>query len=245
MTGRAAKVPSNSKTVWELLRVRGLFKRHSVRDGASAIFRNLAPRTTGSDKPPTLTTATISAAPTAVPALAAATLVVTTTAPASAKPTSAPASAKPTTSPPSESRATSSAKKTAAPPSEPRATSSAKKTTTTAKGSRLPSVTRTDLVTTLPAPLLPDYDAKRAAKGKGDYRKRSSDRDDVIDVDRESKRALTRFASPPRRVSRSVFQDKTSPSSLFSTLVLSDDVVAPIDMKSSGEMMRQGLKVYL
>ncbi|KFK31245.1 hypothetical protein AALP_AA6G087400 [Arabis alpina] len=40
----------------------------------------------------------------------------------------------------------------------------------------------------------------------------------------------------------SVFLDKVFASSLLSTLVLNDDVVAPIDTKSSGEMMRQGLK---
>ncbi|KFK25673.1 hypothetical protein AALP_AA8G144600 [Arabis alpina] len=198
-------------------------------------FGNLAPWTTGSGKPPTPTSATTSAAPATVPAPAA-----PTTAPVSAKPTTAPASAKPTTAP-------ASAKLTTAPASELCTTSSAKKTTTTAKRSRLPSATMTDLVAALPALLPSDYDAKRVAKGKGhegDDRKRSSDRDDVIDVDRKSKRAQTRSASPPRRVSRSVFQDKSSASSLFSTLVLSDDVVAPIDTKSSGEMMRHGLKVY-
>ncbi|KFK29344.1 hypothetical protein AALP_AA7G121600 [Arabis alpina] len=115
----------------------------------------------------------------------------------------------------------------------------------TSKELRLPSVTGTDPVTPLPVPLPSDDDAKRAAKAKGhegDDRKRSSDRDDVTVVDRESKRARTRSASPPRHVSRSVFQDKASASSLFSTLVLNDDVVAPIDTKPSGEMMRQGLK---
>ncbi|KFK22428.1 hypothetical protein AALP_AAs56467U000200 [Arabis alpina] len=145
-------------------------------------FWNLAPRTTGSGKPPTPTTATTSAAPTAVPAPAE-----PTTALASATPTTAPASARPTTAP-------ASAKLTTVSASEPRDTSSAKKTTTTARGSRLPLVTRTELVAALPAlpaPLPSDYDAKRAAKGKGlegDDRKRSSDRDDVIDVNRESKR---------------------------------------------------------
>ncbi|KFK41055.1 hypothetical protein AALP_AA2G079500 [Arabis alpina] len=134
---------------------------------------------------------------------------------------------------------------TTAPASESRTTSSDKKTTTTAKGSRLPSVTRTDLVAGLPAFLPSDYDAKRAPKGKGhdgDDCKRLSDRDDLIDVDQESKWARTRSASPPRRVSRSVFQDKAFASSLFSTLVLSDDVVSPIDTKSYGEMMHHGLK---
>ncbi|KFK32311.1 hypothetical protein AALP_AA6G225700 [Arabis alpina] len=118
---------------------------------------------------------------------------------------------------------------TTVPSSGPRDTSSAKKTTTTAKGSRLPSVARIE----------------RAAKGKdheGDDRKISSDRDDVIDVDRASKKARARSASPPRRVSRSIFQDKASASSLFSTLVFHDDVVAPINTESSGDMMRQGLK---
>ncbi|KFK22227.1 hypothetical protein AALP_AAs59482U000300 [Arabis alpina] len=202
-------------------------------------FRNLAPSTTGSGKPPTPTTATTSVVPTAVPAptepTTAPASAMPTTAPASARPTIAPASAKPTTVP-------ASARPTTVPPSEPRDTSSAKKTTTTARGSHLPSVTRTELMAALPAPLPSDYDAKRAAKGKGDDRKRSSDRDDVINVDRESKRARARSASPLRRVSRSVFQDKASASSLFSTLVLSNDVVALIDTESSGEMMRQGLK---
>ncbi|KFK23858.1 hypothetical protein AALP_AAs39513U000100, partial [Arabis alpina] len=83
-----------------------------------------------------------------------------------------------------------------------------------------------------------------AAKGKGhagDDRKRSSDRDDVIDVDREPKRGRARSASPPRRVSSSVFESKASARSLFSTLVFDDDDVAPINTKSSGDMMRQGL----
>ncbi|KFK29493.1 hypothetical protein AALP_AA7G141500 [Arabis alpina] len=165
-------------------------------------FRNLAPRTTGSDKPPTPTTTTTSAATTAADYCA----------------------------------------------SEPRDTSSAKKTTTTARGSRLPSATRTELVAALPAlpdPLPSYHDAKKAAKGKGhegDDHKRSSDRDDVIDVDREPKKAWARSASPPRRVSRSVFQDKASASSLFSTLVFHNDVVSPINTESSGDMMRQGLK---
>ncbi|KFK22767.1 hypothetical protein AALP_AAs48002U000200 [Arabis alpina] len=196
-------------------------------------FRSLAPKTTGSGNPPTPTTVTTSTAPTPVPAPAK-----PTTAPASAKPTTTPASAKPTT-------VLASAKPTTALPSEPCNTSSAKKTTTTSKGSRHPSVTRAELVAALPAPLPSNYEAKRTAKGKGhegDDRKRSSDRDDVIDVDRESKRARTRFASPPRRVSKSLFQDKASASRFFSTLVLSDDVVAPIDTKSSREMMRHGLK---
>ncbi|KFK34588.1 hypothetical protein AALP_AA5G165400 [Arabis alpina] len=102
-------------------------------------FRNLAPRTKGTSKPPTPTTATTSATSTAVPA--------------PAKPTTAPASAMPTTA--------------------------------------------TELVAALPAPLPSDYDAKWAVKGKGyesDNRKRSSDKDDVIDVDRESKRAWARSA---------------------------------------------------
>ncbi|KFK29487.1 hypothetical protein AALP_AA7G140600 [Arabis alpina] len=119
--------------------------------------------------------------------------------------------------PPKPTTASASAKPTTTVPSEPCTTSSAKMTTTTAKGSRLPFVTRIDLVTALHALLPSDYDAKRAAKGKGhegDDRKRSSDTDD----------------------------DKTSASSLFSTLAFSDDVVALIHTKSSGEMMRQGLK---
>ncbi|KFK26143.1 hypothetical protein AALP_AA8G209100 [Arabis alpina] len=157
------------------------------------------------------------------------------------RPTTAPASAELTTVP-------TSGRPTIVPPSESRDTSSAKKTTTTAKGSRLPSVARTEVVAALPAlpaPLPSDYDAKRAAKGKGhegDDRKRSSDRDNVIDVDRVSKKARARSASPPRRMSRSVFQDKASASSLFSTLVFHDDDVAPINTESSGDMMRQGLR---
>ncbi|KFK35652.1 hypothetical protein AALP_AA4G019100 [Arabis alpina] len=173
-------------------------------------FKNLAPRTTGSCKPPTPTTATTSVASTTLPAPIAPAPAVPTTVLAPAKPTTAPASAKPTT-------ASACAKLTIALPSEPRTTSSAKMTTTTAKESRLSSVTRTDLVIALPAPRLSDYDAKRAAKGKGHEgynRKRLSDRDN----------------------------DKASASSHFSTLAFSDDVVAPIDTKSSGEMMRQGLK---
>ncbi|KFK23356.1 hypothetical protein AALP_AAs72921U000200 [Arabis alpina] len=199
-------------------------------------FRSLVPRTTGSGKPPTPTTATISVAPTAVPAQAE-----PTTAPAFATPTTAPASAKLTTVP-------ASGRPTTVPSSGICDTSSAKKTTTTAKGPRLLSVARTEVVAALPAlpaPLPSDYDAKRAAKGKGhegDDRKRSSDRDDVIDVDRVSKKARARSASPPRRVFRSVFQDKASVSSLFSTLVFHDDVVAPINTESSSDMMRQGLK---
>ncbi|KFK32460.1 hypothetical protein AALP_AA6G244600 [Arabis alpina] len=214
-------------------------------------FGNLAPRTTGSGKPPTPTTTTTSAAPTAVPAPAEPTTApasaTPTTVPASARATTAPASARPTTALASAKPTTvpASARPTTVPPSEPRDISSAKKTTTTARGSCLPSVTRTDLVAALPAALPSDYDAKRAAKGKGhegDDRKRSSDRDNVIDVDRDSKRARARSASPPRRVFRSVFPDKASASSLFSTLVLSNDIVASIDTKSSGEMMHQGLK---
>ncbi|KFK23472.1 hypothetical protein AALP_AAs67539U000200 [Arabis alpina] len=199
-------------------------------------FRSLARRTFGSGKPPAPTTATTSAAPTTVPAP-----TVPTTAPPSVTPTTAPASSKATTVPASTKSTTApaSARLTTAPPSEPRDTSSAGKTTTAAKGSRLPSSTRTELVAALPAlhaPLPSDYDAKKAAKGKGhagDDRKRSSDRDDMTDVDREPKRARARSASPPRRVSSS---------SLFSTLVFHDDAVAPIDTKSSGDVMRQGLK---
>ncbi|KFK23956.1 hypothetical protein AALP_AAs57408U000100 [Arabis alpina] len=204
-------------------------------------FRSLVPRTSGSGKPPTPTNTTTSAAPTAVLAPAE-----PTTTPASATPTTAPASVRPTTAP--ASTVPASGKPTTVHPSEPRDTSSAKKTTTTAKGSRLPSVARTEVVAALPAlpaPLASDYDAKRAAKGKGhegDDRKRSSDRDDVIDMDRVSKKSRARYASPPRRVSRSVFQDKASASSLSSTLVFHDDVVAPINMESYGDMMRQGLK---
>ncbi|KFK25669.1 hypothetical protein AALP_AA8G144200 [Arabis alpina] len=137
-----------------------------------------------------------------------------TTAPASAKRTTVPASAKPTIAP-------ASAKPTTTPASESRTTSSAKKTTTTAKRSRLPSETRTELVVALPALLPSDYDAKRAAKGRATRATTARDR-------------LIRMTS--------VFQDKASASSLFSTLVLSDDVVAPIDTKSSGEMMRHGQK---
>ncbi|KFK24434.1 hypothetical protein AALP_AAs52811U000200 [Arabis alpina] len=217
-------------------------------------FRSLARRTTGSGKPPTPTTATTYAAPTTVPAPAVPTAappsvtpttatpsVMPNTAPASAKPTTVPASARPTT-------ASASAEPTTVPPSEPRDTS-ARKTTTAAKGSRLPSSTRTEIVATLPAlpaPLPSDYDAKKVVKGKGhagDDRKRSSGRDDVIDVDREPKRARARSASPPRRVSSSVFESKTSARSLFSTLVFHDDDLAPINTKSSGDMMRQGLNL--
>ncbi|KFK39150.1 hypothetical protein AALP_AA3G206500 [Arabis alpina] len=184
-------------------------------------FRSLTCRTTGSGKPPTSTTATTSAAPTTVaaptvpttapPSVTPTTVtpsVTPTTAPASAKPTTVPASARPTT-------ASASSEPTTVPPSELRDTS-ARKTTTTSKGSRLPSSTRTEIVAALPAlpaPLPSDYDAKKAAKGKGhvgDDRKRSSDRDDVIDVDREPKRARARSASPPRRVSSSVFESKAS-----------------------------------
>ncbi|KFK26664.1 hypothetical protein AALP_AA8G277200 [Arabis alpina] len=207
-------------------------------------FRSLARRTTGSGKPLTPTTATTSAAPTVVPAPAEPTtapaFATSTTAPASVRPTTVPASAKLTTVP-------TSSRPTTVPPFEPCDTFT-KKTTTTAKGSRLPSVARTEVVTalpTLPAPLPSDYDAKRAAKGKGhegDDRKRSSNRDDVIDVDRVSKKARARSTSPPRRVSRSVFQDKASASSLFSTLVFHDDDMALINTESSGDMMRQGLR---
>ncbi|KFK29426.1 hypothetical protein AALP_AA7G133000 [Arabis alpina] len=215
-------------------------------------FRSLARWTTGSGKPPTPTTATTSAAPTTVPAPAVPTTappsvmpttvtpsVTPTTAPASAKPTTVPASAKPTT-------VLASARSTTASPSEPRDTS-ARKTTTVAKGSCLPSSTTTEIVAALPAlpaPLPSDYDAKKAAKGKGhagDDCKRLSDRDDVIDVDREPKRARARSASPPRRVSSSVFESKASARSLFSTMVFHDDDVAPINTKSFGDMMRQGL----
>ncbi|KFK23898.1 hypothetical protein AALP_AAs69390U000700 [Arabis alpina] len=217
-------------------------------------FRSLARRTTGSGKPPTSTTATTPAAPTTVPAPAVPNTalpsvtpttvtpsVTPTTAPASAKPTTVPASARPTT-------AFASAEPTTVPLSEPRDTY-ARKTTTAAKGSRLPSSTRTEIVAALPAlpaPLPSDYDAKKAAKGKGhagDDCKRSSDRDDVIDVDREPKRARARSASLPRRVSSSVFESKASARSLISTLVFHDDDLAPINTKSSGDMMRQGLNV--
>ncbi|KFK26927.1 hypothetical protein AALP_AA8G311000 [Arabis alpina] len=206
-------------------------------------FRSLARRTTGNGKPPTPTTATTSAAPTTVPAPA-----MPTTAPPSVTPTTAPASAKPTTVPASDRPTTvsASAEPTIVPLSEPRDTS-ARKTTSAAKGSRLPSSTRTAIVAVLPAlpaPLPSDYDAKKAAKGKGhagNDRKRSSDRDDVIDVDREPKRAWARSASPSRRVSSSVFESKASARSLFSTLVFHDDDLAPINTKSSGDMMRQGL----
>ncbi|KFK41214.1 hypothetical protein AALP_AA2G100100 [Arabis alpina] len=195
-------------------------------------FRSLARRTTGSGKPPTPTTATTSTT-TAPPSVTPTTVtpsVTPTTPPASAKPTTVPASARPTT----------------AFPSEPRDTS-ARKTTTAAKGSRLSSSTRTEIVVALPAlpaPLPSDYDAKKAAKGKGhagDDNKSSSDRDDVIDVDQEPKRARARSASPPHRVSSSVFESKASARSLFSTLVFHDDDVAEINTKSSGDMMRQGL----
>ncbi|KFK36828.1 hypothetical protein AALP_AA4G176800, partial [Arabis alpina] len=188
-------------------------------------FRNLARRTTGSGKPPTPTTATTSAAPTTVPASTVPTtappsvtpttatpFVTPTTAPASARPTTVPASARPTT-----------------------ASVSAEPTTVTEIVATLPAA---------PAPLLSDYDAKKATKGKGhagDDRKRSSDWDDAIDVDREPKRARARSASPPRRVSSSVFESKASARCLFSTLVFYDDDVAPINTKSSGDMMRQGL----
>ncbi|KFK31641.1 hypothetical protein AALP_AA6G139400 [Arabis alpina] len=215
-------------------------------------FRSLARRTTGSGKPPTLTTATTSAAPTTVPAPTVPTTappsVTPTTATPSVTPTTAPASAKPSTVPASTrpTTASASAEPTTVPPSEPRDTF-ARKTTTAAKGSRLPSSTRTEIVAALPAlpaPLPSDYDAKKAAKGKGhagDDRKRSSDRNDVIDVDREPKRARARSASPPHRVSSSVFESKASARSLFSTLVFDDDDVALINTKSSGDMMRQGL----
>ncbi|KFK41120.1 hypothetical protein AALP_AA2G088500 [Arabis alpina] len=205
-------------------------------------FRSLARRTTGSGKPPTPTTATTSAAPTTMPAPAVPTTappsVTPTTATPSVTPTTTPASAKPTTVPASARPTTelASAEPTTVPPSERRDTS-ARKTTTAAKGSRLPSSTRTEIVAALPAlpaPLPSDYDAKRAAKGKGhagDDRKRSSNRDDVIDVDREPKRARARSASPPRRVSSSIFESKASVRSLFSTLVFHDDDLAPINTK--------------
>ncbi|KFK25612.1 hypothetical protein AALP_AA8G137400 [Arabis alpina] len=200
-------------------------------------FRSLARRTTGSGRPPTPTTATTSAAPTTVPAPAVPTTappsITPTTATPSVTPTTAPSSAKPTTVPASARPTTESAavEPTTVHPSEPRDTS-ARKTTTAAKGSRLPSLTRTEIVAALPAlpaPVSSDYDAKRAAKGKGhagDDRKRSSDRDDVIDVDRKPKRARARSASPPRRVSSSVFESKASARSLFSTLVFPDDDLA-------------------
>ncbi|KFK28746.1 hypothetical protein AALP_AA7G041600 [Arabis alpina] len=217
-------------------------------------FRSLARRSTGSGKPLTPTTATTSAAPTTVPAPAVPTTAppsaTPTTATPSVTPTTAPASARPTTVPASArlTTASASAEPTTVPPSEPCDTS-ARKTTTAAKGSRLPSSTRTEIVAALPAVtahLPSDYDAKKAAKGKGhagDDRKRSSDRDDVIDMDREPKRAWARSASPPRRVSSSVFESKASTRSLFSTLVFDDDEVAPINTKSSGDMMRQGLNL--
>ncbi|KFK43546.1 hypothetical protein AALP_AA1G140800 [Arabis alpina] len=206
-------------------------------------FRSLAHRTTVSGKPPTPTTATTSVVPTTVPAPA-----VPTTAPPSVTPTTATPSVTPTTAPTSAkpTAASASTEPTTVPHSEPRDTS-ARKTTTADKGSRLPSSTRIEIVAALPAlpaPLPSDYDAKKAAKGKGhagDDRKRSSDRDDVIDVDREPKRARARSASPPRLVSNSVFESKASARSLFSTLVFHDDDLAPINTKSSGDMMRQGL----
>ncbi|KFK28589.1 hypothetical protein AALP_AA7G017100 [Arabis alpina] len=194
-------------------------------------FRSLARRTTGSGKPPTPTTATTSAAPTTVPAPAVPTTalpsVTPTTAPASAKPTTVPASTTSTTVSASAEPTTVSAsvEPTIVPHSEPRDTS-ARKATTAAKRSRLPSSTRTEIVAALPAlpaRLPSDYDAKKATKDKdhaGDDRKRSSDRDDVSDVDREPKRARARSSSPPRRVSSSVFQNKASASSLFSTMFL-------------------------
>ncbi|KFK44199.1 hypothetical protein AALP_AA1G227600 [Arabis alpina] len=208
-------------------------------------FRSLTRRNTGSGKPPTPTTATTSVAPTTVPAPA-----VPTTAPPSVTPTTARASAKPTTVPASArpNTASASAELTTVPPSEPRDTS-ARKNTTAAKGSRLPSSTRSEIAAALPAlptPLPSDYDAKKAAKGKGhagDDRKRSSDRDDVIDVDREPKRARARSASPPRRVSSSVFESKASARRLFSTLVFHDDDLAPINTNSSGDMIRQRLNI--
>ncbi|KFK23668.1 hypothetical protein AALP_AAs61625U000100 [Arabis alpina] len=206
-------------------------------------FRSLARRTTGSGKPPTPTTMTTSAAPTTVPAPAVPTTAPPSVTPATATPpvtpTTAPASARPTT-------ASASAEPTTVPPSGPR-DNSARKTTTAAKGSCLPSSTRTEIVAALPAASGPppsDYDAKKGAKGKGhagDDRKRSSDRDNVIDVDREPKRARARSASPPHRVSSSVFESKASARSLFSTLVFDDDDVALINTKSSGDMMHQGL----
>ncbi|KFK26655.1 hypothetical protein AALP_AA8G276200 [Arabis alpina] len=192
-------------------------------------FRNLAPRITGSGKPPTPTTAITSTAPTTIPALVAPAPAVPTTVLASVKPTTVTASAKPTTTSPSALRASSSAKKT----------------TSTVKGSRLPSSTRTKLVAALPAPLPSDYDAKKVVKGKGhkgDDRKRAPSEDDMIDVDREPKKARTEPALLLRRVSGRVFQDRASASRFFSTIAYSEDVVALIDTKSSREMMRQGLK---
>ncbi|KFK32467.1 hypothetical protein AALP_AA6G245500 [Arabis alpina] len=184
-------------------------------------------------------------APTTVPApavpITAPPSVTPTTVPPFVTPTTAPASAKPTTVP-------ASARPTTVPPSELRDTSSAGKTTTASKGSRLPSSTRPEVVAALPAlpaPLPSDYDAKKAAKGNGhagDDCKRSSYRDDMTDVDREPKKARARSASPPRRVSSSVFQNKASASSLFSTLIFHDEPVVPINTKSFGDMMRQGLK---
>ncbi|KFK40910.1 hypothetical protein AALP_AA2G059200 [Arabis alpina] len=263
LTGPAPKVPSNWKAVWDLLSVRGcnwkkdfslrrVEKARAFLGGSSVssfrfsdcsgdIQSEMERRTTGSGKPPTPTTATTSAAPTTVPAPA-----VPTTAPPSVTPTTATPSVTPTTATPSVAPTAASAS------AEPRDTS-ARKTTTASKGSCLPSSTRTEIVAALPAlpalpaPLPSDYDAKKAAKGKGhagDDRKRSSDRDDVIDVDREPKRTRARSASPPRRVSSSVFESKASARSLFSTLVFHDDDLAPINTKSSGQMMRQGLNVF-
>ncbi|KFK22732.1 hypothetical protein AALP_AAs62920U000800 [Arabis alpina] len=253
VTGPTPKVPSNWKIVWDLLSVRGCNwkKDFSLRRvekakaflGGSSVssfcfsdcsgdveselehprsFKSLVRKTTGSGKPPTPTTATTFAVPTTVPVLTA-----PTTAPLPATPTTAPASARPTTapSPTKLTTAPASARPTTMPSSEPHI-ASAGKTTSATKGSRLPSSTRTEVVAALPAlsaPLPPDYDAKKAAKGKGhagDDRKRSSDRDDVIDVNREPKRARARSASPPRRVSSSVFESKASTRSLFSTLFL-------------------------
>ncbi|KFK24463.1 hypothetical protein AALP_AAs61418U000100 [Arabis alpina] len=175
-------------------------------------FKSLARRTTGSGRPPTPTTATTSAAPTTVPAPAVPTTappsvtpttatpsVTPTTAPASAKPTTVPASARPTTASASVEPTTASAsvepttasasvEPTTVPPSEPRDTS-ARTTTTAAKGSRLPSSTRTEI------------------------------------GQREG----------------SVFESKASARSPFSTLIFPDDDLAPINTKSSGDMMRQGL----
>ncbi|KFK41075.1 hypothetical protein AALP_AA2G082200 [Arabis alpina] len=134
-------------------------------------FWDLARRSIGNGKPLTPTTATTSAAPTTVPAPGA-----HATAPASIVSTTAPALAAPTTATASAMPTiTPSAAPTTAPPSAPRTTS----TTTTAKG----------------------YASLLAAKGKGhegDHRKRLSGRDDVIDVDREPKRAWTESASPLR-----------------------------------------------
>ncbi|KFK22731.1 hypothetical protein AALP_AAs62920U000700 [Arabis alpina] len=151
----------------------GLFRRHSVLDGASTNFQKFSAQDYGERQASDADYCdhfcgadcctysgrahhcTASARPTTAPGFAR-----PTTAPSPKKPTTALASAKPTTAP-------TLAKSTTVPPSEPRDTSSAKKTTTNAKGSRLPSATRTKIVPALPAlsaPLPFDYDAKKAEK---------------------------------------------------------------------------------